>query len=64
MPSTTIGSIVFEGHWLETLPVPFPKHYVLGFDDQKFEAEGVPEKYFDPQSGRARRLRISGLSER
>lgn len=40
----------FRGTWLETLPTPFPKHYVLGFDDQKFEAEGVPQKFLDPNS--------------
>lgn len=40
----------FRGTWLESLPVPFPKHYVLGFDDQKFEAEGVPAKILDPKS--------------
>ncbi|WP_074306598.1 ArnT family glycosyltransferase [Singulisphaera sp. GP187] len=39
----------FRGTWLENLPVPFPKHYVLGFDDQKFEAEGVPANLFNPQ---------------
>ncbi|AGA29825.1 ArnT family glycosyltransferase [Singulisphaera acidiphila] len=41
----------FRKTWLENLPVPFPKHYVLGFDDQKFEAEGIPQKFLDPDSG-------------
>ena len=31
----------FEGTWLGRLPVPLPVHYVLGFDDQKLEADGV-----------------------
>ncbi len=32
----------FRGTILENLPVPLPREFVLGFDDQKFEAEGVP----------------------
>lgn len=42
----------FRGTWLDPLPVPLPKHYMLGFDDQKLEADGVPEKYLDPKSNR------------
>ncbi|CAN5891428.1 phospholipid carrier-dependent glycosyltransferase [soil metagenome] len=34
----------FRGTLLEGLPVPLPRYYVLGFDDQKLEAEGVPNK--------------------
>jgi hypothetical protein len=30
---------------LASLPVPFPKHYLLGFDAQKLEAEGIPRKF-------------------
>jgi hypothetical protein len=36
----------FRGTALGRLPVPLPKHYMLGFDDQKLEAEGVPKKFF------------------
>jgi hypothetical protein len=39
----------FRGTWLESLPVPLPRHYLLGFDDQKLEAEGIPNKFFDPR---------------
>lgn len=27
------------------LPAPLPAHYLLGFDDQKLEAEGIPRKF-------------------
>ncbi len=33
----------FEGTWLGRLPVPLPKHYVLGFDELRFESNpGLP----------------------
>lgn len=35
----------FRGTALGLVPVPLPKHYMLGFDDQKLEAEGIPNKY-------------------
>ena len=35
----------FRGTILASLPVPLPRHYLLGFDDQKIETEGVP-RYF------------------
>ena len=35
----------FRGTWLEKIPVPLPRSYVLGFDDQKLESEGSPRKY-------------------
>ena len=38
----------FRGTFLEDLPVPLPEHYLLGFDEQKLDAEGVPKKFFDP----------------
>ena len=28
--------------WLGSVPCPLPEHYVLGFDEQKIETEGVP----------------------
>ena len=37
----------FRGTILDRLPVPLPRHYVLGFDDQKIETEGVPRYFFD-----------------
>jgi hypothetical protein len=37
----------FKGTPLEAVPVPLPREYVLGFDDQKFEAEGVPLRAYN-----------------
>ena len=36
----------FRGTILADLPVPLPRNYVLGFDDQKLEAEGLPLRVF------------------
>ena len=30
----------FRGSWLGWLPCPLPEHYIGGFDEQKFEADG------------------------
>jgi hypothetical protein len=38
----------FHDTWLGSLPCPLPRHYLLGFDDQKLEAEGIPRKFLDP----------------
>lgn len=35
----------FRGGLLENLPAPLPEHYLLGFDEQKVEAEGFPNRY-------------------
>jgi 4-amino-4-deoxy-L-arabinose transferase-like glycosyltransferase len=35
----------FRGTILERLPVPLPEHYLLGFDEQKIEAEGFPNRF-------------------
>jgi hypothetical protein len=37
----------FRGTFLGGLPMPLPKHYLLGFDEQKIETEGVPRYFFD-----------------
>ncbi|MGO9598937.1 MAG: ArnT family glycosyltransferase [Isosphaeraceae bacterium] len=34
----------FRGTMLERLPSPLPEHYLLGFDEQKVESEGLPER--------------------
>ena len=34
----------FRGTWLAGIPCPLPEHYVLGFDEQKIETEGVPRR--------------------
>jgi 4-amino-4-deoxy-L-arabinose transferase-like glycosyltransferase len=39
----------FDGSWLGALPVPLPSHFLLGFDEQKVEADGVPQQWLDPK---------------
>jgi hypothetical protein len=43
----TIRENRFRGTWLEGLPAPLPREYLMGFDDQKFEAEGAPYRASD-----------------
>ncbi len=35
----------FRGTWLGRLPAPLPEHYLLGFDEQKIETEGMPLRF-------------------
>ncbi len=35
-----------RGTWLGKIPCPLPEHYVLGFDEQKIETEGIPLRFF------------------
>lgn len=35
----------FRGTILARLPAPLPQHYLLGFDEQKIEADGIPKRY-------------------
>jgi len=35
----------FRGTFLENLPAPLPSHYLLGFDEQKVEADGIPNRF-------------------
>jgi hypothetical protein len=37
----------FRGTWLGRVPVPLPEHYVSGFDEQKIEAEGIPQRFVE-----------------
>jgi hypothetical protein len=37
----------FRDTWLGRLPSPLPEHYVLGFDEQKIETEGIPRRLWD-----------------
>jgi Dolichyl-phosphate-mannose-protein mannosyltransferase len=37
----------FRGTVLGSIPVPLPKHYLLGFDEQKIETEGIPKYFLD-----------------
>jgi hypothetical protein len=39
----------FRGTWLGSIPVPLPYHYLAGFDEQKFEAEGKYPMYMRGQ---------------
>lgn len=41
----------FRGTWLGALPVPLPRYFLVGFDLQKFEAEGVPLRFLNPAAG-------------
>ena len=34
----------FRGTVLAKLPAPLPEHYLLGFDEQKVEADGIPNR--------------------
>jgi 4-amino-4-deoxy-L-arabinose transferase-like glycosyltransferase len=43
----------FRGTWLEKVPCPLPEHYVLGFDEQKIETEGVPTRFIKAVRSRA-----------
>jgi hypothetical protein len=35
----------FRGTWLGGWPTPLPEHYVAGFDEQKVETEGIPQRF-------------------
>jgi hypothetical protein len=35
----------FHDTWLGRLPSPWPEHYLLGFDEQKIETEGIPTRF-------------------
>jgi hypothetical protein len=35
----------FRDTWLGSLPAPLPEHYLLGFDEQKIETEGLPRRF-------------------
>jgi 4-amino-4-deoxy-L-arabinose transferase-like glycosyltransferase len=37
----------FRETWLAGVPCPLPEHYILGFDEQKLEAEGIPRPLAD-----------------
>ncbi len=43
----------FRGTWLGRLPTPLPSHYLLGFDEQKIEADGLPLIWFYERDPRA-----------
>ena len=42
----------FRGTTLGSLPSPLPRHYLLGFDEQKLETEGIPRHWFDSTAPR------------
>lgn len=37
----------FKDTWIGMIPAPLPKHYLLGFDEQKLEADGIPLMWSD-----------------
>ncbi|HEX8200125.1 MAG TPA: glycosyltransferase family 39 protein, partial [Isosphaeraceae bacterium] len=40
----------FRGSTIGSMPVPLPWYFLVGFDDQKLEAEGVPVRFLDPDA--------------
>lgn len=42
----------FRGTWLGEVPVPLPEYFLIGFDLQKLDAEGVPRWFVDPAAPR------------
>ena len=50
----------FRDTLLGALPAPLPKHYLLGFDDQKLEAEGIPQKFLAFHQGGENAVRQLG----
>lgn len=53
---------LLRGTPLGLLPSPLPRHYLLGFDDQKLEAEGIPQKYLAFHDGGEALVRELGAS--
>ena len=45
-----IGSTGFAGPCWVRYRLPLPKHYLLGFDEQKLETEGIPEYFLNPNA--------------
>ena len=41
----------FRGTILARIPVPLPRFYLQGFDEQKLEAEGIPKSWFPAAPG-------------
>ncbi len=35
----------FRGTWMAGVPSPLPSHYLLGFDEQKIDADGIPASW-------------------
>ncbi len=40
----------FRNTILGAIPVPLPVHFLLGFDEQKVEADGIPARFVDPNA--------------
>ena len=40
----------FRGTWMGRMPSPLPAHYLIGFDEQRVEADGLPRSWFKPDS--------------
>lgn len=41
----------YRGTFVHEVPTPLPKYYLLGFDEQKIEADGLPLVWLDPDAG-------------
>ncbi len=48
----------FRDTWLGSIPMPLPRHYLLGFDEQKIETEGIPAYFFDSNSPKDEAIRV------
>ncbi len=53
----------FRGTWLGQLPCPLPSHFVLGFDEQKIETEGVPRRFMRAVEIRDEAARASTIEQ-
>ena len=40
----------FRGTWLGSMPSPLPSEYLLGFDEQKIEADAIPVSWLNPNA--------------
>lgn len=50
----------FRDTWLGWIPCPLPSEFLLGFDEQKIDAEGVPTKYLPKNARETDDSEVSG----
>jgi hypothetical protein len=53
----------FRGTWLDRLPMPLPEHYLLGFDEQKIETEGLPTRFLKAVQAKDAALRAQKVEQ-
>jgi Dolichyl-phosphate-mannose-protein mannosyltransferase len=59
----------FRGTSMARIPAPLPAHYLLGFDDQKIESEGIPAGWShpgvtDPEANSGYTVYLDGVLQR